>query len=356
MSEPQSNIIDMIVPETPEGIIQESEDHLRGLFDNMLEGYAYCRMVYENDVPSDWIYLMVNKSFEKHTGLNDVIDKWVTQIIPHIREDDPELFELFNRVASTGNAEKVEIFVKSLNKWLSIYAYSIERGYFTTVFEDITTRKLYENELKIALKEKEILLKEIHHRVKNNLQVVSSLLNIQSGYVEDTQSKEYFRISADRVKAMSLIHEHLYKSINLSQINFENYVNDLVIHLYKINCINPEIIEIKVDVPGIVMDIDSAMPCGLVINEIVSNSFKHAFPGNRKGKIKIELKLKDENYALKISDNGVGMPVNAEENQSLGTQLIKMLSEQLDATTEIRIKKGTEYIIEFKSLAYRKRI
>ena len=328
-----------------------SENHI--FIENMPEGYAYCQMLYENEKPTDWIFFKVNNAFEKHTGLKNVIGKQVTKIIPEIREADPAIFNFFNRVIDTGNPDKFEMKIKSLKKWFSVSVYRIHHDYFVALFDDITERKHFENELILALDEKKLLLKEIHHRVKNNLQIVTSLLNIQSEYVTDQLSKEYFRVSADRVRAIALIHQQLYSSINLSQINFELYLKDLVNHLFKLYCFNPEKIKINIHASEITMDMDNAMTCGLLVNEIITNSLKHAFPGKRKGEIKIDLKKRNGEYFLNIYDNGVGMPEidDVKEKKSLGMELIKMLSEQLDASIEVKNEKGTEYNIKFKSPA-----
>jgi two-component sensor histidine kinase len=227
-----------------------------------------------------------------------------------------------------------------------------------SLVDDITQVVEQENKIKEALTEKELLLKEIHHRVKNNLQIVTSLLNMQSDLVKDDVIKGYFKISADRVRAMALIHQQLYGSVNISQINFEFYLKDLVSHLFKLYCTKPDKIKIIINTPGITMDIDNAVPCGLLVNEIITNSFKHAFPGERKGEIKIDMKMSGEEYILKINDNGVGTPdiIDINEKKGLGNELIKMLSEQLDANMEIKRDNGTEYIFTFKALTYKKRV
>ena len=194
--------------------------------------------------------------------------------------------------------------------------------------------------------------------MKNNLQVVASLLKIQSGFVTDELSKEYFNISADRVRAMALIHQQLYRSDSLSQISFEYYLKDLVVHLFQLYSHHKDYVKLTSDVHGITMGIDTAVPCGLLVNEIVTNSLKHAFPNERKGEVKIDIKMDGENYVMKISDNGIGIPgnINFDEEKSMGVQLIKMLTEQLDAKVEINRDYGTEYIMTFKSQTYSKRV
>lgn len=264
-----------------------------------------------------------------------------------IHESGKEQFESKYR-AKDGRVFDVEI---SMAFWKS------QRKNIVFV-RDITERKRAEEELKEILATKDLLLKEIHHRVKNNLQVVSSLLKLQSEKVEDKVSKEYFQVSADRVRAMSLIHQQLYRSINISQINFDYYLKELLSHLYKLYCQNPEIINISFNAKGINMNIETAVPCGLLVNEIVTNSFKHAFPRNRKGEIKVDLKFMEDEYTMKVSDDGISLPenINFDDEKTLGIELIKILVDQLDAKMEINREHGTEYIITFKSQTYQRRV
>ena len=227
-----------------------------------------------------------------------------------------------------------------------------------SLVDDITEKVKAENELKISLDERELLLKEIHHRVKNNLQVVASLLKIQAEHVKDEASKGYFKISADRVRAMALIHQQLYGSTNLSRINFEYYLRNLASHLYNLYCQKPEGIKMNLKARGVTMSIDNAVPCGLLVNEILTNSLKYAFPDNRKGEINVNLEMTGDQYILEISDNGIGMSqeVDFATEKTLGVQLIQMLVEQLDATMDIKRSKGTSFKIKFSAFTYKKRV
>ncbi len=217
---------------------------------------------------------------------------------------------------------------------------------------DITDIKLYEKKIQKELGEKEVLLKEIHHRVKNNLQVICSLLMLQSRYIKDEKALDMFQESQDRVRAMALVHEKLYKSENISTINFAEYVKSLINTIYHSHHINPAKIHLKFQVESLALSIQKAVPCGLIINEIISNSFKHAFPKTHKGEIKIGLTTKGkENVLLTLSDNGVGLPpdFDVEKADSLGMRLIYVLGkEQLGGDFKIDSKNGTEYQIIFK--------
>jgi PAS domain S-box-containing protein len=217
---------------------------------------------------------------------------------------------------------------------------------------DITERKAAEEKLKTSLQEKEILLKEVHHRVKNNLQVVSSLLSLQSECIKDKQTVEMFRESQNRIKSMALIHEKLYRSKDISKINFSEYIRSLSGNLVR-SYETVSGVRLNLNVEDIYLGIDAAIPCGLIINELVSNSLKHAFPAGSKsseGEIKIEF-LRDDNnkFELTVSDNGVGFPrdVDFQQTESLGLQLVRILTDQLSGSIELHRSSGTKFIITF---------
>ncbi|MGB6298177.1 MAG: histidine kinase dimerization/phosphoacceptor domain -containing protein [Rivularia sp. (in: cyanobacteria)] len=213
---------------------------------------------------------------------------------------------------------------------------------------DITVRKQVENKLKSSLKEKEVLLKEIHHRVKNNLQIISSLLRLQSGYIKDKQALEIFKDSQNRVRAMALIHENLYQTKDLAKIEFSEYIRKLTNNL--IRCYNINNIQINTNIEKLLLKIDMAIPCGLIINELISNSMKHAFQNGEEGEIYVEfLILQAGKYSLSVSDNGGGTKENISslKKQSLGLELVWNLVEQLEGTIVYNSKLGTSFRITF---------
>lgn len=255
---------------------------------------------------------------------------------------------------------------------------------------DITERKKASEQIKASLNEKEVLLKEIHHRVKNNLQVISSLLNLQSKYIGDEEVLSIFRESQNRVKSMSLVHEELYRSKDLARIDFAEYVRSLVNNLFRSYGTNSCDIIPKIDVVNVFLDVNTAIPCGLIINELVSNSLKYAFPSipvqdryeSKKGEIKISLRriddLKpkpqdmesnttsksanggnscnrnsrdiDSKIELIVNDNGMGIPedIDFRDTKSLGLQLVNTLTSQIDGTIELNRENGTEFRIRFE--------
>jgi PAS domain S-box-containing protein len=231
--------------------------------------------------------------------------------------------------------------------------------HYLAVKEDITEQKLKDERLKNSLKEKELMLREIHHRVKNNLQIISSLLKLQATYITDESSLEFFRISQDRVKSMALIHQQLYRSNDLSSINFGDYLRNLTTHLFQAYGVNEGNIRLSIEAKNIYIGIDSAIPCGLLINELISNSLKHAFPGNRRGTINVKMEIVEENkFSLIISDNGIGFPedIDFRNTKSLGMQLVITLTDQIDGRIELIRGNGTTFKITFISINYKKRV
>jgi PAS domain S-box-containing protein len=225
-----------------------------------------------------------------------------------------------------------------------------EHDSVAVILDDITERKLAEDKIKASLREKEVLLKEVHHRVKNNLQVISSLLNLQSRYVRDRQALEMFKESQNRVRSMALIHEKLYQSEDLARIDIAGYIRDLITSLFRSYGASAAAVKVKTDVHDILLDINTAIPCGLIINELVSNSLNHAFPDGRQGQIKIAMHhINEDRIELIVSDTGRGFPkdIDFRNTESLGMQLVITLAEQLDGTIELDGSKGTAFGIRF---------
>jgi len=216
------------------------------------------------------------------------------------------------------------------------------------IARDITELKNAYDRLRHSLTEKEILLKEVYHRVKNNMQVISSLLNIQSQSVTEPTAIELFRETQNRVRIMQLIHEKLYKSQDLSKIDFSLYIRDLTDQLRRAYPISRNV-ELTINSEGVYLGVDRAIPCGLIINELVSNAYKYAFKDNKKGNIYIELTIQEDKHVLIVRDNGVGIPetIDFRKSDSLGMILISTLSDQLEGAVEVDRTKGTKFTIRF---------
>jgi two-component sensor histidine kinase len=208
-------------------------------------------------------------------------------------------------------------------------------------FGDITERLRAEQQIESSLREKEVLLQEIHHRVKNNLQVISSLLSLQASTIEDPLTLEILTESQNRVRSMALIHEKLYRSESLSRIDFGDYIDGLTNHLFRTYNARADGIQLKIDVNKVYLGVDTAAPCGLLLNELVSNALKHGFPNRTGGEIYVGLEADRGAVTLVVRDDGVGLPVDVDIRtaESLGLQLVNTLVEQLDGTIELhRVK------------------
>jgi PAS domain S-box-containing protein len=213
---------------------------------------------------------------------------------------------------------------------------------------DNTERKAAEDIIKSSLLEKELLLKEVHHRVKNNMQIISSMLNLQINNTSDSRIVNMYKDSCNRIRSMSLIHEKLYMSSNLALVDFEDYLRSLTSYLAV--SLKKDGIGISITSDKIYMDIDTAITCGLIVNELVSNSLKYAYPDNRRGTISIDFYgSKGDSVILIISDDGVGIPANIDifNAPTLGLQLVTSLVDQLNGSLELVREKGTRFVIKF---------
>ncbi|MBK8025766.1 MAG: hypothetical protein IPK19_31340 [Chloroflexi bacterium] len=214
----------------------------------------------------------------------------------------------------------------------------------------IVLRAQKERELAAALAEKDMLLKEVHHRVKNNLQILSSLLSLQSGTVRDAQVLERFQDSQSRIRTMALVHERLCRSDDLAQIAFDEYLRDLTSYLMANYQGQLSGVTLKVKADDIHLDIDTAIPCGLMVNELLTNALKHAFPDRQGGEIGVEVRRSgDGHYHLLVWDDGVGMPEGMDwrKTTSLGLRLVNSLTRQLSGSVEVRMTRGTVFEIRF---------
>ncbi|OPX57871.1 MAG: cyclic-di-GMP phosphodiesterase [Methanobacterium sp. PtaB.Bin024] len=224
---------------------------------------------------------------------------------------------------------------------------------------DITDKKNALDNLKSSLEEKEVLLREIHHRVKNNMQIISSLLNLQTVQLgDDEQVVNVLKESQNRVKSMFMVHEELYHSHNLTHIELDDYIQRLVSYLFYSYYGNQDQIKVKLNVENIKFNIETATPCGLIITELVSNSLKHAFPDGREGVLELSLKKSNDKFELIVRDDGIGFPeeLDYKNTDSLGLQLVNNLVRQLEGTISMDTNHGTEFKIIFQELKYKNRI
>ena len=220
---------------------------------------------------------------------------------------------------------------------------------FQVIYQDITERKRAEEKIKASLSEKETMLKEIHHRVKNNLQVISSLLSLQSSYLQDERAIAALEESMERVETMASIHAQLYESQDLNRVDFGSFIEDLIGNIRQSYGRTESPVEIRVDAGEISLGIDNSIPCGLILNELVANAMKHAFPEGKEGKINITMRSEDNRAVLMVCDNGIGFPesIDSTKVKSLGLDLVNLLVAQMKGEIEMRVEGGTTWTITF---------
>lgn len=276
---------------------------------------------------------------------------------PLFSENDLRYFNILLKKVVLGEPKRFEskFIYKNKEHWLELFINAIKDvdgnvSEISMVAHDITEKKKAEQEIVDSLKEKEVLLKEIHHRVKNNLQVISSILNLQSSFVHDEKILDVLQESRNRIRSMAIIHENLYRTTNFSSINFTSYILNLATNLVASYRISESKVELKYDMDQLDLVLDQAIPCGLLVNELITNAIKYAFPDENKGHIVISLKEKKDRIFLSIKDDGVGLPddFEIESSDTLGLQLVLTLVEQLDGELKFNKTEGTEFLINFE--------
>jgi PAS domain S-box-containing protein len=244
-------------------------------------------------------------------------------------------------------------------KWtLEEQDFAASISYILSLSLEASKRDTAQKQIINSLEEKDVLLREVHHRVKNNMQIISSLLNLQSSSIENPEIKDIFNQSQNRVKSMSMIHEQLYQADDLAKIDFNNYVSGLIKRLFQIYSTNQKQIEWDINVQDINLNIETAIPCGLIINELVSNSLKHAFKDRSYGKIDFKMERDNDLINFTVSDNGMGISDNfqIENSSTLGLNLVNTLVNQLEGELTIRNDEGISFDVIFKEINYKKRI
>jgi PAS domain S-box-containing protein len=331
--------------------LHENEEKFRSVTDSAVDGII--------TTDTDGKIVLFNTSLKNIFGYeNDEIkDKQVTMLMPDkYKTNFMDNLERFN---STGNHERAGKTFETigLKKDGTEFPFEIsianwgskDHKFTTSIIRDVTERKNIEKQLQKSLNEKEMLLKEIHHRVKNNLMIISSLLNLQSRYIKDEESKNIFKESQNRTRSMALIHERLYQSTDLKRIDFGDYIRTLANELFHTYVMDTSLIKLNVDVDDVMLDINTSIPLGLIVNELVTNSLKHAFPPGTSGEINIKFHTTDDKYQLEVKDNGIGFPkdVDYKNTESLGLRLVTSLTEQIDGEIGFSNSLGTSFKIIF---------
>ncbi len=333
--------------------LRESEERFRVIYNQAFIGIAR--------ISKAGRFILVNERVSGILGYSkeELYKKAFFQLIhPDDSEGVLNRWDELSTSTESSNFSMEHRFINNLNQEVFVNAsVSLVRDskgkphYFIAAYEDISERKSAEIQIKESLKEKEILIKEIHHRVKNNMQVISSILNLQSLYIDDVKTIEMLKESQNRIKSMSFIHESLYQSNNLKHINFSEYIRNLASNLNQSSNLFRENIQLEFDLDETFLTLDTAIPLGLIINELITNSFKYAFEESKTGSVKISLKhLNPQTYSLSVSDTGKGLPndIDIRNTETLGLQLVDTLVQQINASLSYSYQKGAIFVINFK--------
>lgn len=300
--------------------------------------------------------LQANRAYTNLTGrsVDEVIGMAYWKVFPQGDGPLPGC-----RRALEGQEEEIEEIKLADGKIFQSRAFAVRyagEGYQHSIhiLEDITEARRAEQSIRASLAEKEILLREIHHRVKNNLQVVSSLLKLQASAIRaraDAPTLEAFHESQNRIHSMSLVHERLYHTERLTNVDFHDYIQELVPELLQAYSVEDGQVVLHIDAQNVGLGIDQAIPCGLIVNELVSNSLKHAFPEGRRGKIEVVLRpYGTDQLELIVGDDGVGFPVSVDwrNTKTLGLRLVNTLTRQLNGEVELDQSGNTQFYIRFR--------
>ncbi len=329
--------------------LRDSENKFRTMFENMVEGVALHELIYDDSGRSiDYRILNVNPAYEKHTGLS------VAQVVGKGSRDvygtaESPYFEIFKKVALTMKSYIFETYFIPLKRHFMISVVSPCRGQFATIFQDITEVKEQEEALQKAVREKDTLLREIHHRVKNNVLFLEGLIELQQDSLNDSQdANEILETVKRRIRSVGLAHQLIYQAEDLSAVNFSIYIQNIVYEIERIYAIKERTVKLSFDLEEVELEIDRAVPCGLIVSELVVNAFKHAFSGREKGNIRILLRRGEGKMELFICDDGIGMEESSFlEGNTLGMKLVENLVKQINGTLKYTRKNGSEFMVRF---------
>ncbi len=343
----------IIVRDFTEKELRESEEKYRMLTEQSLLGTL---------ILANGRIIFANKGMSNILGFSiaELLAWNLNTINQHIHPEDRQMIiENYNKILNDDiSSFQSEIRMKKKNShylYFQQYSKRIQFQGSSALFInliDITEQKKNESLLESSLAEKEILLKEIHHRVKNNLQIISSLVVLQEQYVKDVRILHIFKDFQSRIKVMALIHQTLYNSENLNKICLSEYIENLVNNLFKVYSAHSKHIKLQLNIENIDFNLDNATACGLIINELVSNSLKHAFSKNDNGKIVVTLKkMINDRILLDVYDNGMGFPkdIDYKNTDSLGLKLISTITKQMDGNISIERNNGTHVKITWYS-------
>ena len=328
-------IVDITEQKLAEEERDRSEQRYRALFENHIAGCALHEMIFdEGGAPVDYRFLEINTAFEVMLGLDRsaVVGKSVSEVFPGLEK---EWIERYGQVVTSGRPTHFEMWSESLNRWFEVQAFCAAPGQFAVLFMDITERLATSATLTRSLGEKSALLKELHHRVKNNLQVLSSLINLHSSVLGDPAARELLKTYQRRIRSMALVHETMYGNDDLSHIDFGEYLHAAITELRQSFHLGH--IECRIDAGIQLLDISTAIPCGMVVSELVTNAMRYAFHQRDHGVLSVTLRRYKDCAEILITDDGVGfvVPERRRMGTTVGLFLVDVLMEQLGGTLEI---------------------
>ncbi len=329
--------------------LRDSEERYRMLFRSNVAGMALHQIILDPaGRPVDYRFLDVNPAFERLTGLRaaDVVGRTVLEVLPGT---DVSLIGRYGRVALTGEPDAFELLHPDLSRQYSVNAYSPRPGQFAAIFVDITERKEAEARVKALLGDRELLLKEVHHRVKNNLATIAGLLSLQAQSLSDSEASAALKDTRARVETMMKIYDRLYRSGEYREMSLKPYLSSLVRDVAAVFSGRAEI-AVEESIADIMLPSGSVFPIGIIIHELITNAFKYAFPDGRPGTIRVSLAdRRPEGLELRVRDDGVGLPASADldDPKGFGFTLIRLLSDQLEGRVEVSREGGTEFRIFF---------
>jgi len=316
-----------------------ADERYKTLFREMLDGFVQTEIIPDEEGGDPLFRIIaVNRAFEMIIGIpaDNLRGQGMLDLFPGAGDS---LKDILSRVAMTGTPAIFEHCFSDDGRCLKISAFRPEPGQLACIVEDVSEERRIGEEMKRSLREKEVLIKEIHHRVKNNMQVVSGLLMLQRKNIQDESIRKIFQESESRVFTIALVHEKLYESRNLSRIEYGQYLATMGDYILGFGS---GTVSLEIDAPGIFLSIDKAVPLSLITNELLTNSLKHAFPDGRRGRITISMRQEGETIIYRFSDDGIGLPdgFDSSGTASLGMQLINSLVLQLMGQMTI-IRDGT---------------
>ncbi|MBI4776201.1 MAG: PAS domain-containing protein [Deltaproteobacteria bacterium] len=320
---------------------KRAEELLRTTLESIGDGFFAC--------DGDWRFIYVNGPAERILDIrrDEVLGKNHWQVFPLTR--GTRLEQEFRRAAA-GEIRDFENFYEPWGRWFHNRCFPREGGGMSVYFEDITERKQVEEALRASLAEKEVLLKEVHHRVKNNMQVISSLVALQADDTDNAVIRDILQDVTHRIRSMAMVHEKLYQSTDLARVEFADYAQSLLNYLWRAHGSDADGVRLVLDLEPVLLPVNVAVPCGLILNELFSNALKHAFNGRAGGQVTMSLRGDAQGRVrLCVRDNGTGLPEQFDwrQSRSLGLRLVQMLAKQLRAAVEVSSVKGTEFTIAF---------